>query len=69
MDGVKRVEVHEDLSARTAPEAPLPHVAAQDAARQRRLAALKAAEGLWKDRADIPKDGVQSQEEMRAEWH
>jgi len=38
-------------------------------ARARRLAALKAAEGLWKDRTDIPKDGVKAQEQLRAEWH
>jgi hypothetical protein len=38
-------------------------------ARARRLAALQAAEGLWKDRTDIPKDGVQVQEQLRAEWH
>jgi hypothetical protein len=45
---------------------------AQDAlqqARARRLAALQAAEGLWKDRTDIPKDGVKAQEQLRAEWH
>ena len=40
-----------------------------EAARQRRAAALKMAEGLWKDRADMPKDGVQAQEQLRAEWH
>ncbi|MRW91311.1 hypothetical protein GJ699_15060 [Duganella sp. FT80W] len=37
-------------------------------ARARRLAALKAAEGLWKDRTDIAKDGVQVQEQLRDEW-
>lgn len=37
-------------------------------ARARRLAALKAAEGLWKDRADIPKDGVKAQDLLRSEW-
>jgi len=37
-------------------------------ARARRLAALKSAEGLWKDRTDPPKDGVQVQEQLRAEW-
>ncbi len=41
----------------------------REAARQRRAAALKVAEGLWKDRTDIPKDGVQAQEQLRAEWH
>ncbi|MFK3740939.1 hypothetical protein [Massilia sp. TN1-12] len=38
-------------------------------ARARRLAALKAAEGLWKDRTDIPRDGIEAQEQLRAEWH
>ena len=38
------------------------------AARARRLLALQAAEGLWKDRIDIPKDGVAAQEQLRAEW-
>lgn len=38
-------------------------------ARARRMAALQAVEGLWKDRTDIPKDGVQAQEQLRAEWH
>lgn len=38
-------------------------------ARMRRLAALKAAEGMWADRADIPLDGVKAQEQLRAEWH
>lgn len=39
------------------------------AARARRLLALQAAEGLWKDRTDISKDGVDAQEQLRAEWH
>lgn len=39
------------------------------AARERRLLALQAAEGLWKDRTDIPKDGVEAQEQLRSEWH
>lgn len=38
------------------------------AARARRLLALQAAEGLWSDRVDIPKDGVAAQEQLRAEW-
>lgn len=37
-------------------------------ARARRLAALKAAEGMWADRTDIPLDGVLAQEQLRAEW-
>lgn len=36
--------------------------------RRRRLAALKAAEGLWKNRTDIPQDGAQYQDQLRAEW-
>lgn len=39
-----------------------------EAARRRRLAALKAAEGLWKNRTDVPKDGVEAQEQLRSEW-
>lgn len=38
-------------------------------ARARRLIVLKAAEGLWKDRTDIGKNGVEVQEQLRAEWH
>jgi len=37
-------------------------------ARARRLIVLKAAEGLWKDRTDIRKNGVEVQEQLRAEW-
>jgi hypothetical protein len=37
-------------------------------ARHRRTAALKAAEALWKNRLDVPKDGVQAQQEPRSEW-
>ena len=50
---------------------PADAVPAHDAlaqARARRLAALQAAEGLWKDRTDIPRDGVTAQEQLRAEW-
>ncbi|WP_154668225.1 hypothetical protein [Pseudoduganella violaceinigra] len=36
--------------------------------RCRRMAALKAAEGLWKNRADIPQDGVEYQDQLRDEW-
>ena len=38
------------------------------ARRQRRLALLQPAEGLWKDRDDIPKDGVEYQRQLRSEW-
>lgn len=36
--------------------------------RRRRVSALKAAEGLWKNRTDVPKDGIEYQEQLRAEW-
>lgn len=40
-----------------------------DAERERRrLGALKAIFGLWADREDIPKDGVEYQRQLRAEW-
>ncbi|SFV17779.1 hypothetical protein [Pseudoduganella namucuonensis] len=39
-----------------------------DPDRQRRLAVASKILGLWKDRTDIPKDGLEYQEEMRAEW-
>lgn len=45
-----------------------PVLAPLEMARQRRAVALKAAEGLWKDRSDVPKDGVQVQEQLRTEW-
>lgn len=35
---------------------------------RRRQEAVKRAEGLWKDRTDIPKDGVEYQEKIRSEW-
>jgi hypothetical protein len=40
----------------------------REAARRRRLAALKAAEGLWMNRTDVPRDGVEAQEQLRSEW-
>lgn len=36
--------------------------------RAKRWAALKAAEGIWKDRTDIPKDGVEFERMLRGEW-
>lgn len=39
-----------------------------EASRQKRLAALKATFGLWKNRADVPQDGVEYQEGLRSEW-
>ena len=55
-------------SKRKAPAVPEPPLTPVEAARQRRQAALKMAEGLWKDRTDIVKDGVQAQEQLRNEW-
>lgn len=43
-------------------------VTLQDSPRRRRLAALQAAQGLWKHRTDVPKDGVEYQQQLRAEW-
>jgi len=43
-------------------------VTLQDSPRRRRLAALQAAQGLWKNRSDIPRDGVEFQQQLRAEW-
>lgn len=40
----------------------------QEERHRRRIAALKAAEGLWKNRTDISKDGLEYQEQLRAEW-
>jgi hypothetical protein len=53
---------------RQEPTVPESQLSLVEAARRRRVAALKVAEGLWKDRTDIPKDGVQAQEQLRAEW-
>lgn len=38
-----------------------------DAERQKRLQAINLIFGMWQDRDDIT-DGVQYQEELRAEW-
>lgn len=35
---------------------------------RKRLEALKGIFGLWADREDIPKDGVEYQRQLRAEW-
>lgn len=37
--------------------------------RSRRVAALAAAEGLWKNRSDVPRDGIEYQNRLRAEWN
>ncbi|CAN7586871.1 hypothetical protein LJR289_004235 [Pseudoduganella sp. LjRoot289] len=39
-----------------------------EARRARRMAALKRVAGIWKDRPDIPADGLEYQRAMRAEW-
>ncbi|MFD2365468.1 hypothetical protein [Pseudoduganella sp. GCM10020061] len=36
--------------------------------KRRRAEALKAVEGMWKERTDIPLDGVEYQEQIRNEW-
>ena len=36
---------------------------------RRRAEALRAAEGMWKGRTDIPLDGVEYQQQIRSEWH
>lgn len=36
--------------------------------RARRLQLLQRTAGIWKDRADVPKDGLDYQREERAEW-
>ncbi|MES2165031.1 MAG: hypothetical protein V4476_28075 [Pseudomonadota bacterium] len=66
MATLKNIVEHPSPSATPEPSA-LPLVP-MDAKRRRLVAALKAAEGLWKDRTDIPKDGVEYQEQLRAEW-
>lgn len=60
----KKIGAHPD------PSAPheLPPLSPMEMKRRRLAAALKAAEGLWKDRKDMPKDGVEYQEQLRSEW-
>lgn len=59
--------VREGTTAEPIETAPRPEEALAQA-RARRLAALKAAEGMWADRTDILLDGVKAQEQLRAEW-
>lgn len=54
---------------------PFPDVAADAAApdsdmaeTSRRRALLQRTAGMWKDRVDVPKDGLRYQREERAEW-
>lgn len=39
-----------------------------DAARAKRLAAIMSVHGMWKGDPDKPRDAVEYQREMRAEW-
>ncbi|NHZ36823.1 hypothetical protein [Massilia rubra] len=64
MATLKKIGEHPDLSA---PHEP-PPLSPMEVKRRRLAAALKAAEGLWKDRKDMPKDGVEYQEQLRSEW-
>ena len=57
---------HPDLAA--SPRVPLQPYDPLEARQSGRFVALKAAEGLWKDRTDIPKDGVKYQNQLRGEW-
>jgi hypothetical protein len=53
----------------TNPDAPSePATTPLEERRQRRIAALRRAEGLWKSRTDIPKDGAEYQAQLRNEW-
>jgi hypothetical protein len=62
MGVLKYIEDHPNVVERVASK-----VSIEELARQRRLAKMLKAEGLWKNRTDIPKDGVAYQEELRAE--
>lgn len=62
MGDLKYIEDHPTVVERAAPKTSF-----EELARQRRLAKMLKAEGLWKNRTDMPKDGVAYQEEMRAE--
>lgn len=62
-------EVDADDCERNEPTQPLNSPDPLVAARERRFLALQAAEGLWKDRTDMPKDGVEAQDQLRSEWH
>lgn len=39
-----------------------------DAAREQRRQVLRRVRGMWKERVDAPRDGLQYQLESRAEW-
>lgn len=40
----------------------------ESTALEKRAAALKSVFGIWKDRQDVPEDGLAYQQGMRAEW-
>lgn len=50
----------------TAPAAGMSSLAS--IASEERAAALKSVFGIWKDRQDVPEDGLAYQQEMRVEW-
>lgn len=54
--------------AALADQQPIPPADTVEGRRARRMMALKAVAGLWKDRADIPADALEYQRAMRAEW-
>lgn len=56
------------IDARSSADAALTADDALVQARARRLAALQATFGLWANRTDIPKDGVEHQNQLRSEW-
>jgi hypothetical protein len=58
---------HPDIDA--SPEPQLQPIDFLEARRSRRVAALTAAEGLWKNRTDVPRDGIEYQNRLRAEWN
>jgi hypothetical protein len=63
------MDILSDINEHTAPATlPVRTNDEKQERRRRRLAALAAAEGIWKDRTDIPLDGVQYQNELRDEW-
>ena len=66
--GASGLENHEHPELSASPGVPSQPGDPLEARQSRRLVALKAAEGLWKDRTDIPKDGVKYQNQLRGEW-
>lgn len=47
---------------------PIPPPDTVEGRRARRMNALKAVAGLWKDREDLPAEALEYQRAMRAEW-